>query len=61
MPKWYNSKVIKTADLSPTTRHFWLEVDEVDQLDFKAGQFVVMDLPIHEKRIQRWRSYSIAY
>jgi len=32
----------------------------VESFDFKAGQFVTMDLPVHEKRLHRWRSYSIA-
>ena len=57
---WYNSKIIKITDESPTTKRFWAEVENVEKLDFKAGQFVTMDLPIGEKRRQRWRSYSIA-
>jgi ferredoxin-NADP reductase len=28
--------------------------------DFQPGQFVTLDLPIHEKPNKRWRSYSIA-
>lgn len=32
----------------------------MDSFDFQAGQFVTMDLPIGEKRRDRWRSYSIA-
>ncbi len=58
--KWYDSKVIKIEDQSPTTKRFWVEVPEVEALDFKAGQFVTMDLPISDKRNKRWRSYSIA-
>lgn len=59
MPKkWYDSKVVKIQDESPTTKRFWIEVEE--PIEFKAGQFVTMDLPIHEKRLKRWRSYSIA-
>lgn len=58
--KWYDSKIIKVEQESSTTRRFWVEVEEVDQIDFEAGQFVTMDLPIHEKRLKRWRSYSIA-
>ncbi len=57
---WYNSKIIKIEDQSPTTKRFWVEVEGVDNFDFKAGQFVTMDLPLGEKRKQRWRSYSIA-
>jgi len=57
---WLKGKIIKIADQSPTTKQFWIEVREVKSIDFKAGQFVIMDLPIHEKRLKRWRSYSIA-
>jgi ferredoxin-NADP reductase len=32
----------------------------MDKFDFKPGQFVTLDLPIHEKPGKRWRSYSIA-
>ena len=60
MWKWYNSKVIATKAESSTTKRFWVEVADVEEIDFKAGQFVTMDLPIHEKRLKRWRSYSIA-
>jgi ferredoxin-NADP reductase len=30
------------------------------EFPFKPGQFVTLDLPIHEQRNKRWRSYSIA-
>lgn len=58
--KWYDSTVIQIEDASPTTKRFWVEVDEVDSFDFEPGQFVTMDLPISDKRLKRWRSYSIA-
>ncbi len=60
MWKWYDSKIIKIETESSTTKRIWVEVSDVDRIDFKAGQFVTMDLPIHEKRLKRWRSYSIA-
>lgn len=60
MPKWFNSKVIRIEDETPTTKRFWVEVEDVDSFDFKAGQFITMDLPVGEKRRERWRSYSIA-
>ncbi|MFK7806558.1 MAG: ferredoxin--NADP reductase [Saprospiraceae bacterium] len=60
MWKWYDSKVIKIENQSPTTKRFWVEVPELESIDFQAGQFVTMDLPISEKRRNRWRSYSIA-
>ncbi len=57
---WYDSKVIKIEDQSPTTKRFWVKIPGDEVIDFKAGQFVTMDLPISDKRNKRWRSYSIA-
>lgn len=58
--KWFDGHIIEINQLSPTTKSFRMAVDEQDIFDFKAGQFVTMDLPIGEKRLDRWRSYSIA-
>ena len=58
MWKWYDAQIIAIQQQSPTTRLFRLSVAE--PIDFKAGQFVTMDLPISDKRLKRWRSYSIA-
>jgi len=58
--KWFDSKVIKIEDESSTTKRFWVQVEGDEIVDFKAGQFVTLDLPISEKRTKRWRSYSIA-
>ncbi len=60
MPRWIDAKLIKTVDRSQTTRSFFLELKDLDDFGFKAGQFITMDLPIGEKRLDRWRSYSIA-
>jgi CDP-4-dehydro-6-deoxyglucose reductase len=60
MTTWYTGNITRIENASPTTKRFWLEVEGVDRFDFKAGQFITMDLPIGEKRNQRWRSYSIA-
>lgn len=57
---WLTGKVIRLIDETYNTRRFWIEVPEVEQFDFRAGQFVTLDLPIHEKKNKRWRSYSIA-
>lgn len=57
---WYEGRVTRIDPLNSNTRSFWIEVPETDRFDFQAGQFITMDLPIHEKRVQRWRSYSIA-
>ncbi len=58
--KWYDSKVIKIEDQTPTTKRFFVEISEEEPIDFTPGQFVTMDLPISDRRNKRWRSYSIA-
>lgn len=60
MPTWYDSAVVKIEPASPQVRRFWLQMPGVERPEFKAGQFITLDLPIGEKRLQRWRSYSIA-
>lgn len=57
---WRTGKVIRIEDETYNTKRFWIEVSELDKFDFVPGQFVTLDLPIHEKPNKRWRSYSIA-
>ncbi len=57
---WRTGHVIKIADEAADTKRFWIQVPELEQFDFIPGQFVTLDLPIHEKVNKRWRSYSIA-
>ena len=57
---WHDGIVRKIEHIAPNVRSFQVEVPGLDSFDFKAGQFVTLDLPIGEKRLQRWRSYSIA-
>ena len=57
---WRTGKVIRMKDETAATRRFWIEVPELTTFDFTPGQFVTLDLPIHEKPNKRWRSYSIA-
>jgi len=57
---WQTGKVIKIEDETQTTRRFWIELVSGEPFDFKPGQFVTLDLPIHEKPNKRWRSYSVA-
>jgi ferredoxin-NADP reductase len=57
---WRQGKVIRITNETSGTRRFWIEVPGMENFDFKPGQFVTLDLPIHEKPNKRWRSYSIA-
>lgn len=57
---WRTGKIIRLENETATTKRFWIEVPELVSFDFKPGQFVTFDLPIHEKANKRMRSYSIA-
>lgn len=57
---WRKGVVIKIEQQTHNTRRFFIQVPELEKFDFKPGQFVTLDLPIHEKPNKRWRSYSIA-
>jgi ferredoxin-NADP reductase len=57
---WRIGKVIRIEQQTASTRRFFIQVPELDVFDFTPGQFVTLDLPIHEKTNKRWRSYSIA-
>jgi CDP-4-dehydro-6-deoxyglucose reductase len=57
---WYEGKIVEIIDETANTKHFFIKMPNSDSLIFRAGQFITMDLPIGEKRLQRWRSYSIA-
>ncbi len=57
---WKKGTVTRVFDETYDTRRFWIQVNEAESFDFKPGQFVTLDLPIHEQRNKRWRSYSIS-
>ena len=57
---WRIGKIIKIEQQTENTRRFFIQVPELELFDFKPGQFVTLDLPIHEKPNRRLRSYSIA-
>jgi glycine betaine catabolism B len=57
---WRKGIVKKIEAETYNTSRFWIEIPELEKFDFVPGQFVTLDLPIHEKVNKRWRSYSIA-
>src|SRR3954470_23127330 len=57
---WQKGIVTRIENETPVTKRFWIEFSDMKSFDFKPGQFVTIDLPIHEKPNKRWRSYSIA-
>src|SRR4029078_4209800 len=57
---WRTGTVIRIEDATYNTKRFFIKVNELESFNFKAGQFVTLDIPIHEQKNKRWRSYSIA-
>jgi ferredoxin-NADP reductase len=57
---WRTGEVIRMEETNPNTRQYWIRVNDMEQFDFTPGQFVTLDLPIHEKANKRVRSYSIS-
>jgi CDP-4-dehydro-6-deoxyglucose reductase len=57
---WRKGVVTKIINETYDTRRFWIQVPDTDDFDFKPGQFITFDLPIHEQKNKRVRSYSIA-
>ncbi len=58
--KWHQAKITNIIDESPTTKRFIMQLGDEEPVPFIPGQFMVADLPIGEKRLNRWRSYSLA-
>ena len=59
--QWYTGRVNGIKQLTESTRQFSVDVShENGVFQFIPGQFVTMDLPVSEKILNRWRSYSIA-
>ncbi len=58
--RWHEANVIAIEDMSQYTRKYFLKCEGEILANFIPGQFITLDLPIHEKRTKRWRSYSIA-
>jgi CDP-4-dehydro-6-deoxyglucose reductase len=60
LPEWQTGIVRRIESVNAATRSYFIELPSVEDFGFKPGQFVTLDLPIHEQRNRRWRSYSIA-
>lgn len=60
VPEWQAGIVQRIETVNTVTRRFFIEIPKEPVFAFNAGQFVTLDLPIHEQKNKRWRSYSIA-
>ncbi|MCC6817175.1 MAG: FAD-dependent oxidoreductase [Saprospiraceae bacterium] len=57
---WYEAELIGSKEETKGTNRFWFRINSEQPVEYEAGQFFTFDLPIGEKRLDRWRSYSIA-
>ncbi len=48
---WQDAIVTKIVQETPSTKRFWLALQSATVFDFVPGQFVTLDLPIHEQKI----------
>lgn len=55
---FYDAEVIRVLDESDVVKRFWIKMPDSLGFAFKAGQFIMLDLPIESKYTNR--SYSIA-
>jgi glycine betaine catabolism B len=57
---WLTATVVQIEQQTHNTRRFFIQMPNEDAFNFEPGQFVTLDLPIHEKPARRLRSYSIS-
>ena len=55
---WRTGKVIRIEHETNATTRFWIQIPELESFDFKPGQFVTLDLPIHEKLYEYWALFD---
>ena len=58
--EWQNAIVTDIIQETAAIKRFFLQVEGVNSFSFVPGQFITLDLPIHDKKSKRMRSYSIA-
>lgn len=56
--KYHDAKIVKITDETDMVKRFYIKMPDDMKFTFKAGQFIMLDLPIQSKYTNR--SYSIA-
>ncbi len=55
---YYNGRVYNIIDETKSVKRFFIELPELNEFEFKSGQYVKVDMPIEGKKT--YRQYSIA-
>jgi len=48
--EWMEAVLTKIENETPNTKRFYFEIPSIEKFDFIPGQFVTLDLPIHEQK-----------
>ncbi len=57
---WHRAVLVDCEAVTPLTRRFFFQLPDLETYEFTAGQFAMLEMPIHEEERKRRRSYSIA-
>ncbi len=61
MPRnWFEGTIIEKEAISKIVKKISIQIDANADFSYNPGQFITLDLPVGQKRLERWRSYSIA-
>ena len=60
MPKWFEATLIKRIPETDRVYRLVFQFNPNSSITWQPGQFITIDLPIGDQRIDRWKSYSIA-
>ena len=55
--EWVEGVITKIENETPNTKRFYFEIPSLEKFDYIPGQFVTLDLPIHEQKNKRWREH----
>ncbi|PJF33491.1 MAG: oxidoreductase, partial [Phototrophicales bacterium] len=57
---WHRAEIVGIIDEAPKIKRFRIKLIDEEVFHFRPGQFVALELPIHEDPKKRLRYYSIA-
>lgn len=60
MPKWTDAEVTSIIQETERVKRIYIKPQTEEVISPIPGQFITFDLPVSEKRLDRWKSYSIA-
>jgi ferredoxin-NADP reductase len=59
-PENFSVEIVDIKEQTENTKRFFFTIPDKKAFNFIPGQFIILELPVHEKKSRRLRSYSIA-